>query len=120
MKDWNSYIIDQRSICEKYGANWISLDPELRIGIADNTFKGVMPINGLRHPQEKNTSGWYVWAGDGYSEDKDFFKPICIKHLHELYPDILKYLGLPPGYRFQIDENGYEDVWEDQTLLFEE
>lgn len=24
-----------------------------------------------------------------------------------------KYLALPPGYRFLIDENGYEDVWQD-------
>jgi hypothetical protein len=30
---------------------------------------------------------------------------------------VLKYLGLPAGWRFQIDEKGYEDVWFDESIL---
>jgi hypothetical protein len=118
MKYWNEYIIEQKTVCSRYGSHWMSLDPELRIGIADNVFNDVIPINGLRHPQEFNTSGWYVWAGSDFSESKDFFKPYCIKHLLEIKPELIKYLGLPPGYRFQIDNKGYEDVWEDKTLIY--
>jgi hypothetical protein len=29
----------------------------------------------------------------------------------------VKFLGLPPGFRFLIGENNYEDVWEDKSLL---
>ncbi|WP_441007151.1 immunity protein Imm33 domain-containing protein, partial [Neisseria meningitidis] len=32
-------------------------------------------------------------------------------------PEIIPFLTLPPGYRFLIGENGYEDVWFDELLL---
>ena len=32
-------------------------------------------------------------------------------------PQIIEYLDLPPGYRFLIDDNGYEDVWFDPKLM---
>lgn len=75
-----------------------------------------MPINGLRHFPEGNTTGWYIWTGE-YSAAPDFFKPMHLFHLQEYYPELLKYLGLPPGNRFLIDDKGYEDVWFDEGLL---
>jgi hypothetical protein len=72
-------------------------------------------INGLRHPQEKRTTGWYIWTGE-YSESDDFFKPICAEHLFQIRPELIKYFGLDIGYRFLIDKNGYEDVWYDEKL----
>jgi len=75
-----------------------------------------MPINGLRHFHEGNTTGWYIWAGE-FSDAPDFFKPMHLFHLQEYYPELLKYLGLPPGNRFLIDNKGYEDVWFDEGLL---
>jgi len=110
-------IIDQQNeICRKYDVVWFGPPLDQKIGVSKNLTSGVMPINGLRHPPENGTAGWYIWAGD-YSEADDFFQPLHIQHLIEVYPDILKYLGLPPGYRFQIDSKGYEDVWKDESLL---
>jgi hypothetical protein len=51
------------------------------------------------------------------SQKDDFFKPLHVSHIPEWAPLVLKYLGLPPGYRFLIDEKGYEDVWEDKSLI---
>jgi len=39
-----------------------------------------------------------------------------VEHLPEYLPEALRYLDLPPGYRFQIDRSGYEDVWFDPVL----
>ena len=61
-----------------------------------NVKKGMLPVNGLRHWPEGDTSGWYIWAGE-YSEDPDFFKPLHIEHLMEWCPWVEKYLGLAPG-----------------------
>ena len=109
-------ILEQKNICEKYGAIFFESPPELKVGISLNVKNGLQPLNGLRHPPEGDTTGWYIWAGEDFSDDPDFFVPLHVKHLDEWCPKIVKYLGLPPGWRFLI-ANGYEDVWEDPSLL---
>ena len=78
-----------------------------------------MPIYGLRHPPEGDTTGWYIWAGDPDipDHDDDFFAPLHVEHLTDVCPTVLKYLGLPPGWRFYVDGDGNDDVWEDPSLL---
>lgn len=110
-------VSQQMKICEKYNTEWVGAPLDQKIGVSKNLTSGIMPINGLRHPPENGTAGWYIWAGGEITTDTNFWKPLHIQHLIELYPSILKYLGLPPGYRFQIDDKGYEDVWEDKSLL---
>lgn len=115
--DVHTIVTDQMKICEKYNVEWLASPLDLKIGVSKNLTTGEMPINGLRHPPENGTAGWYIWAGKDFTNDLDFWQPMHIQHLVEKYPFILKYLGLPAGYRFQIDDKGYEDVWEDKTLL---
>ena len=76
-----------------------------------------MPINGLRHTPEGDTTGWYIWAGENFSQEPGFFEPLHVSHLSEWCHLVLKYLGLPPGSRFLITDIGYEDVWFDESLL---
>lgn len=106
----------QRELCAKYDAEFRPVSPEVKLGIAENVRQGLQPINGLRHPPSGDTSGWYVWGGEELCRETDFFKPLHIEHLDEWCPQIQKYLGLPPGWRFLV-ANGYEDVWFDPTLL---
>lgn len=77
---------------------------------------GMLPINGLRHRQVGDTTGWYIWAGEEWSDDPSFFVPIHVQHLDDWNPEIRKYLGLPPGSRFLLAD-GHEDIWQDPTLL---
>lgn len=108
---------DQKDICSKYGVPFIESPFNLKVGISKNVKEGLWPINGLRHNLEGDTTGWYIWAGEEFSEDPNFFVPLHVEHLKEWRPEILKYLGLPPGWRFLIGEGNYEDVWEDLSLL---
>jgi hypothetical protein len=73
----------------------------LKVGIALNVRDGLMPVNGLRHPPQADTVGWYIWAGE-LSSYPDFFKPLHVEHLPDWCPAVLRYLGLPPGWRFLI------------------
>lgn len=86
------------------------------LGISDNVRGGTKPINGLRHSKTENTTGWYIWAGEQFSEDDDFFKPLHVSHLDDWCSQVIPYLGLPPGWRFLIADE-YEDVWFDECLL---
>jgi hypothetical protein len=106
----------QRVTCLKFGANFLPADPNLKVGISRNFNAHCFPINGLRHPPQGDTTGWYIWSGEELSMDIDFFVPIHTFHLNERCPKIIKYLGLGPGWRFLLAPD-QEDVWFDAGLL---
>lgn len=107
---------DQQRLCEKHGANYMPALDDQKVGIAENVRTGLLPINGLRHPPQGDTTGWYIWAGEEFSEADDFFVALHVRHLPEWCPEVEKFLGLPPGWRFLKAED-YEDVWYDEALV---
>lgn len=107
---------NQMALCAKYGAHFQETPCDLKVGVALNVREAVVPINGLRHIPVGDTSGWYIWAGGDPSPADDFFKPLHASHLQEWCPQVIKYLGLSPGWRFLITGD-YEDVWFDPTIL---
>lgn len=107
---------EQRRLCAKYGSPWICADDDLKVGISPIVRSGLLPLNGLRHPEEAGTCGWYFWAGQELSSDPDFFVPVHVSHLKDWCPALLVYLGLAPGWRFLIAD-GWQDVWYDSSLL---
>ena len=112
--------IAQEEVCRRYNAAFSQVNADEIVGVSGTLDSSLKPINGLRHSRHAQTSGWYIWAGD-YSEDKNFFKPMHANHVLEKYPHLAPYLGLPPGWRFQIDpDQAYEDVWHDASLLADE
>jgi len=106
----------QQLVCEEYGSPFYESPVFLKVGISLNVKAGIWPINGLRHPSEGDTTGWYIWAGEEFSTDPDFFVPLHVEHLKDWCPMIIKYWGLAPGWRFLLAPN-YEDVWQDPELL---
>jgi len=65
--------------------------------MAENTRSGIYPIHSLRHAPKGDTTGWYIWAGEELSAAPDFFVPLHMEHLPIWCPQIIPYLGLPPG-----------------------
>ena len=108
--------LDQKEICTRYGVPPSLVTSEMKLGISRDFDSSMAPINGLRHPPEGDACGWYIWSGTVFSDAPDFFVPICASRLTEMCPELLKLLGLPPGWRFLLAP-GYEDVWYDEALL---
>ncbi len=106
---------EQRSFNRQHSAVYLASPPDSKLGFALAT-KGLTPLNGLRHPAQGDTNGWYLWCGEEYSGESDFFQPLHARHVYEDYPQIVKLLGLPPGYRFLL-AGDYLDVWYDASLL---
>ena len=106
----------EQSVCEWAGVEPRTPEPGTKLGIALATL-GKKPINGLRHNPENGTNGWYIWCGTELSEDSEFFDSLHVEHIREYLPEVEEYLALPPGYRFLIDGNDYEDVWFEEELL---
>ncbi|MEI5681373.1 MULTISPECIES: immunity protein Imm33 domain-containing protein [unclassified Mesorhizobium] len=106
----------QRVLCVRFEAQFYGCDLRLKLGVSRAVRERLRPLNGLRMPPENGTSGWYIWAGEAFSDADDFFVPLHGEHLDEWAPAVLPYLALPPGWRFLID-GSYEDVWHDEQLL---
>lgn len=105
----------QRAVCARLGVTAVPAPADLKVGLARNVRTGLLPLHGLRHPPQGDTTGWYIWAGE-LSDADDFFEPVHVGHLPEIRPAVLPYLALPPGWRFLVAPD-YEDVWEDESLL---
>ena len=107
----------QRETCARYGTGWVAAPRHQMVGVALNVKLPVVPVNGLRHPPIGDSTGWFIWAGEGDpSAEPDFFVPLHVEHLEQWRPEVLRFLGLPPGWRFLTD-GAHEDVWEDPGLL---
>ncbi len=77
----------------------------MMVGISRDFDPTDYPINGL------------IWSNERFSEEPDFFVSLHTIRLREgRCPEIVKYLGLAPGWRFLIAP-GWEDVWFDPKLL---
>ncbi|WP_338550995.1 immunity protein Imm33 domain-containing protein [Roseovarius phycicola] len=112
----NSIRQSQKQICARFGVEPCEAFGGEKVGISDNATAGLMPLNGLRHPPTQGVTGWYLWGGTEFSDAADFFKPVHLAHLESSCELGLKYLLLPPGWRFLTDGT-YEDVWFDSALL---
>ena len=89
---------EQRSFCEEPNQPYEAANPELKVGFALET-RGRLPLNGLRHPSQRDTTSWYLWGGEEFPSGDDSFSPVHTMHLIQLQPNLLKFLGLPPGKR---------------------
>ena len=101
----------QRAVCREHGAAFARLGPGSTIGVALQAL-GRLPVHGVRLPPTDTMCGWYIHAGD-WSDADDFYQPLCVEHLAERCPAAMPFLGLPPGWRFLSDGQGYGDVWQD-------
>ncbi|MBC8069543.1 MAG: hypothetical protein IAG13_14495 [Deltaproteobacteria bacterium] len=110
------HILEQRELCERYGTGFVAAPAGLKVGVSRNLREGLAPVNGMRHPVSGDTTGWYIWAGEELSPEPDFFVPLHVEHLVDWCPEALRFLGLPPGWRFLL-AGEYVDVWEDPSLL---
>ena len=116
VRSMSNLIAQQKEICLRFGAQYEPAASNLMLGISKNFLSGELPLNGLRHPLEGQSCGWFLWAGAEFSEATDFFKVWHVHHLVESRPDVAKYLGLAPGWRLLV-ANDHEDVWFDSKLL---
>ncbi len=106
----------QLAMCARFGVQHASALPNTTLGVAQDALAGRLPLNGLRHPQQGDANGWFIWAGEELSQEHDYFAPMHAGHLGVLCPSVVPYLGLPPGWRFLIAPD-HEDVWFDEALL---
>jgi len=108
----------QREVCKRYGSAFVAAPADLKVGANENVKQCLLPLNGLRHRPEGDTTGWYIWRGEHLGLSADFFVPLHVAHLRAWCADALPFLGLAPGWRF-LKAGDYVDVWFDESLEHE-
>jgi hypothetical protein len=107
--------MEQRAFCRERLIDFLPAPEASKIGFALST-KGKSPLNGLRHPLQGDTNGWYLWFGEEFESTPDYFQPLHTSHVYDEFPQVIPLLGLPSGYRFLLS-GSYLDVWQDSSLL---
>jgi|SRR3954470_3418084 hypothetical protein len=115
LEKFNELAEQQTTVCKHYDATCQPISPESKVGFARRSTAD-LPVNGLRHPEREDTSGWYIWRGKEMSVEPDFFDSLHSYHLATECPEAIRFLALPPGFRFLV-AGDYVDVWFDPALL---
>ena len=114
---WDTELTSvQRQTCIDHEAKYMMCHPDLRLGLAANVTTSSRQLHGVRVLPVGDACGWYIWSGDELAEPPDFFIPLRAQSLETWAPLALPYLGLPPGWRFSLSEDGVK-VWQDTTLF---
>lgn len=106
----------QRRVCKAYGVEYTPPAPGSKVGIALQTMDR-SPIQAVRHPPTETTCGWYIFAGEEWSDDPNFYQPLCVEHMTEHCKFALPFLALPPGWWFHTDGKGQYGASFDPKLL---
>ncbi len=106
----------QREICNRFGVTHTPCDKYMKIHISSGLDSQSGSLNGLRTSPYGVNTGWYIWEGDNLSADPDTFTQLYVEQAIEMRPDIKRYLGLPPGWRF-LASGEFEEIWKDEHLL---
>lgn len=102
---------EQHMTCEKTGVDYSAPSFDQMIVISPGVIEGD-PAEGVRYPSPEHMSGWWVTT-DRYDGDTKSLLTVHIQHLAVNRPDLVKYLGLPFGYRFHGPS---DDVWLDEKI----
>jgi hypothetical protein len=106
----------QRSVCRSFRADFDPPAPGATFAVARQTL-GAAPVRGLRRPPAEGASGWFIYAGEVWSEDPAFFQAISAEALAVCCGLALPFLGLPPGWWFETDDAGKVGASYDPRLL---
>ncbi|MBC8798477.1 hypothetical protein H0S63_22100 [Shewanella algae] len=102
----------QHEVCMTVNAEFSPIRPDQLVVISDGVYEGE-PTEGVRYPSPQHMSGWWLTT-DLYNGDINTLKTVHAHHVAKKRPDLVKYFGLPFGYRFFAREN---DIWFDSNIM---
>lgn len=122
--DGNSYIEginfssktikEQEEICKKFNVNPVYPQFNQLIVISKGVFEG-LDIEAVRYSSPDHMTGWWLTT-ELYDEDINSLITVHYYHVAFNRPDIIKYLALPYGFRFENSISDI-DIWFDENAI---
>jgi hypothetical protein len=110
-----TYWRDQHLLCEKYGADFNPPKPTMLAAVSDGVLEGDA-VEAVRYPSPEHMSGWWLTT-NRYNGNIKSLKCLHLLHVTAARSDLVRYLALPDGYRFNLV--GGERVWFDEAVARE-
>ena len=104
----------QRLTCERFGAAFSPPRPEQLCAVSVGVFDGDS-VQGVRYHAPSHMSGWYLTTAR-YNGDHQTLTVEHVGHLIESRPDVAELLALPPGFRFELGQEGAAAAWFDPNV----
>ena len=110
-----TYWRDQHLVCEKFGAAFSAPQADQLAVISEGVLEGDS-VQGVRYPSPGHMSGWWI-TSDRYDGDIRSLKHEHLYHVTAARPELVQYLALPYGFRFDLSQR--EDVWFEESVAKE-
>lgn len=108
-------LVDQQDLCNQLSVPFSPPCIEQLAAVAPGISSG--DIQAVRYPSPPHMSGW--WITSETSSVAADMKPQHLSHVVAARPDIIRFLGLPFGYRFSLTSEGESEVWFDSEVASE-
>jgi len=92
----------QREECVHRRTDFNPPRPDQYVMISPDAVTADTPVDAVRYPSPQHMSGWWLSSPD-YSGPVSSMLRQHLYHLTDSRPELVQYLALPPGYRFQWD-----------------
>lgn len=107
------YKRSQQQFCLSIGAEYEPPCADQLVVISEGVLEGE-PLQAVRYPSPPHMSGWWLTT-NRYNGDIKSLTQEHLYHVTALRPEVMRYVALPFGYRFYLD-NKKEDVWFDKKV----
>ncbi|MDD7973643.1 hypothetical protein [Roseinatronobacter alkalisoli] len=107
---------EQSNVCASQDLSWFSVKLDEQIFFTPNAFRSPMlsTTEGVRDkPDTESSSGWFVYTAADRENNLAFQSASLGEVLQQYNLNILRFLGLPIGWMFNIEMNGTSHVWKD-------
>ena len=109
------YWREQHEVCARTGARFTPPRPDQLVVVSEGVFEGDS-VKAVRYPSPEHMSGWWM-VTDRYTGEVNSMRQEHMYHLTYRRPDLVPYIALPFGYRFDLTH--HEDIWLDKEALEE-
>ncbi|RTE09650.1 hypothetical protein EJQ19_11225 [Paenibacillus whitsoniae] len=107
-------VQEQKQECQEYGATAIFPIFNQMIVISKGVYEG-LAVDAVRYPSPEHMSGWWLTT-ELYDNNVESLMTVHYHHLAFIRPELIKYLALPFGYRFNTTGKE-QDIWFDENAI---
>ncbi len=106
---------EQADVCNSQSVKWRAIGVNDVVFTTPNAFERPVKsiVEGTRDKPNGSSSGWFVYSAEDTEADRKFNGVPMVTLLKNFNLDILRFLGLPISWTFNLDSHGESYIFKD-------